>query len=340
MSRKKILVTGGAGFIGSHTVTELYAAGLVPVIVDNFSNSERFIIDRLSRVCAEKITAYDADCTDREALQEIFKTEKPEGVIHFAAFKAVGESVQDPLRYYRNNIFSLIALLEVMEAEEVSDLVFSSSCTVYGQPTEIPVTENADARQACSPYGFTKIACEQLISDQVSSGKFLRSALLRYFNPIGAHSSGLLGELPRGVPNNLVPFVTQTAAGKRSRLTIFGTDYDTPDGTCLRDYIHVMDLARAHVAALQWLQQQPEKPVKEVFNIGAGKGYSVKEVVETFERVNQVSVPRNEGPRRDGDVEKIWASTRKAETRLGWKAEKSLEKALQDAWNWEKNLTL
>lgn len=335
--RKKIIVTGGAGFLGSHTCVELINAGYLPVIIDNFSNSEAFILDRINELCKENIPFYEQDCTNINALGEIFEMEKPEGVIHFAAYKAVGESVQKPLSYYQNNIGSLLVLLELMKEFKVSQLVFSSSCTVYGQPESIPVTENSPVRKALSPYGFTKIVCEQMIEDCVAAKMDLQSVTLRYFNPIGAHASGLIGELPNGVPNNLIPFITQTAAGKREKITVHGNDYQTPDGTCIRDYIHVVDLAKAHVAALNYLKKKNQNK-NFIFNLGTGRGNSVMEVIREFEKINQVQLNYQIGPRRSGDVEQIYAATSLAEKELNWKTELSLSDALRDAWNWEKKL--
>ncbi|MBX7095358.1 MAG: UDP-glucose 4-epimerase GalE [Flavobacteriales bacterium] len=337
MKKPTIIVTGGAGFIGSHTVVELNQSGFRPVIVDNFSNSEPFILDRIAELCGEKIESYTIDCTKEEDFERVFSNEKPDGVIHFAAFKAVGESVNEPLKYYHNNIGSLVVLLNLMEKHGVRNLVFSSSCTVYGQPHQVPVTESSPAKNSQSPYGFTKVVCEQMINDVHESGSHLSAVLLRYFNPIGAHPSGKLGELPRGIPNNLVPYITQTAAGLRSSLTIHGNDYSTSDGTCIRDYIHVVDLAQAHIAALNWITKSEEATV-EVFNVGTGNGNSVLEVVNTFQDVADQSLNYSIGPRRSGDVEQIWASTEKAEKILGWRPSLSLKDALRDAWNWQQKL--
>jgi UDP-glucose 4-epimerase len=339
MQKKKIIVTGGAGFIGSHTVVELHKAGYAPVIVDNFSNSERFITDRINELCGTNIPVYDCDCTDKMAFAKVFQKEKPEGVIHFAAFKAVGESVTDPLKYYHNNIESLVVVLQLMKEFQISNLVFSSSCTVYGQPDIIPVTEDSPSKNAQSPYGLTKVICEQIIADALASGQPMRSVLLRYFNPIGAHPSGRIGELPRGVPNNLVPYITQTAAGLRESLTVHGNDYATPDGTCIRDYIHVVDLAEAHVRSLEWLSDQDVKSFSEVLNVGTGKGETVLNVVNTFQQTCNTSLPYTVGPRRSGDVEKIWASTEKAERLLRWKPRRTLADSLRDAWNWQLQLS-
>ncbi|QCK13402.1 UDP-glucose 4-epimerase GalE [Mangrovivirga cuniculi] len=336
----KILVTGGAGYIGSHTVVELINAGYEPLIIDDFSNSDPAVISQLERITGKAVTFYALDCNNPDNLSKIFR-EHPEvtGVIHFAAFKAVGESVSEPLKYYRNNISSLVTLLESMVNHNISNLVFSSSCTVYGQPDELPVKEESPKKQAESPYGNTKAVCEEILEDSFNAKIPVKSMALRYFNPIGAHPSSLIGELPKGVPNNLVPFVTQTAAGWRNELTIFGDDYDTKDGTCVRDYIHVVDLAKAHVKALNYLEsKQNEIAHFEAVNIGTGNGNSVKEVVDTFEKVNNISLNYKYGERRPGDVEKVYADASTAKKVLGWKAEKSLEEALEDAWNWQKTL--
>lgn len=335
---KKVLVTGGAGFIGSHTVVELAQAGFVPVIVDDLRNSQERALEGIARILGHAPAVYRIDCADPVEMDAVFRAEGPvHGVIHFAADKAVGESVQQPLKYYRNNIGSLINLLGLMERHGVQRIVFSSSCTVYGQPAELPVTEQAPDRLANSPYGFTKVACEQLLRDQCHADPGLRAVLLRYFNPVGAHPSGHIGELPLGVPNNLVPYVTQTAAGIRARITVNGNDYNTPDGSCVRDYIHVVDLARAHVRSLQWMEEQ-EPPVCEVFNIGTGAGNTVLEVIQRFQEVNRLELPMVIGPRREGDVESVYADTTKSSTVLGWKAELSLAEALRDAWNWQQRL--
>lgn len=333
---RKILVTGGAGFIGSHTVTELIQAGFTPVIIDNFSNTDERILNGLKNILGELPTLYREDCTDASVMERIFQNEKPDAVIHFAAFKAVGESVEQPLKYYRNNLESLILLLELMKKYQVRDLVFSSSCTVYGQPDELPVTENTPQQEATSPYGYTKQVCERIIQDHVASDKNFRAVLLRYFNPIGAHHSGQIGELPFGVPGNLVPYITQTGAGLREKLTIHGNDYDTADGTCIRDFIHVTDLAKAHVKSLQWIEVQPG--ICEVFNLGQGIGNTVMEVVLAFEKVSGKKLNYAIGPRRNGDVEKVWADVSKANTMLGWKTELSLEQALDDAWRWQQHI--
>lgn len=335
---RKVIVTGGAGFIGSHTVVELIAAGYEPIIVDDLRNSEERVLDGLRAIIGRSPVLHRADCGEERAMRAVLEAEGDvHGVIHFAADKAVGESVEHPTKYYRNNIGSLAVLLDLMRERDMANLVFSSSCTVYGDPSELPVKESAPDRNATSPYGFTKVACEQLVRDQVVAVPALKGVLLRYFNPIGAHPSGLIGELPRGVPNNLVPYVTQTAARLRESLTIHGADYATADGTCVRDYIHVVDLARAHVAALEWMGQR-SAPLCEVFNLGTGKGNSVLEVVRTFEEVNGVEVPHAIGPRRQGDVESVYADTTKSSQVLGWKASLTLSDALRDAWNWQRRL--
>lgn len=335
---KKVIVTGGAGFIGSHTVVELVGAGYEPVIVDDLRNSEERVLHGLASILGRAPRFHRIDCTDEAAFRHVLEQEGAvHGVIHFAAYKAVGESVASPVMYYRNNVGSLAVLLSLMAERSIPHLVFSSSCTVYGQPDRLPVTEEAPDKNASSPYGYTKVVCEQLVRDQCAANPDLKAVMLRYFNPIGAHPSALIGELPRGVPSNLVPFVTQTAAGIRDRLRINGDDYDTADGTCVRDYIHVMDLARAHVAALGWMERAPDA-VCEVFNLGTGQGNTVMEVVNTFAEVNNVPVPYEVGPRRAGDVEAVYADTTKSRTVLGWTTEHSLGDALRDAWRWQRTL--
>lgn len=338
MEKQRIGVTGGAGFIGSHTVAELVFAGYEPFIIDNFSNSDPSVLKGIEALCGREIPCYETDCRDEEGLRGILEKEKPIGIIHFAAFKAVGESVQKPLEYFSNNIGGMISLLRAMEAEGIQRLVFSSSCTVYGQPDALPVTENSPEKPASSPYGYTKQVCEKMIaeSSRASVGS-LGAVMLRYFNPVGAHPSGLIGELPNGIPDNLVPFVTQTAAGWRKELTVYGNDYATPDGSAIRDYIHVVDLAKAHIKAMEWLEANAGKC--EAFNLGTGRGNSVLEVIGTFERVTGTRLPWRIGPRRPGDVEQIWACGEKAGKSLGWKTELSLEDALRDAWNWQQKLS-
>lgn len=329
-----ILVTGGLGFIGSHTVVALVEEGFTPILVDNLSNSELFIKDRIEQIIKQKVTFYQADCNDYAAMEKIFQKHTIEGVIHFAAYKAVGESVAEPLKYYENNLFSLINLLKIMQKFSVQKLVFSSSCTVYGQTEKLPVDENNAVLPAFSPYGNTKQIGEEILQDVVRSQANLQIISLRYFNPIGAHPSALIGELPRGVPNNLVPYITQTAIGKRPFLNVFGKDYPTPDGTCIRDFIHVCDLAEAHVKALQFLQNQKGSFI-DFINVGTGTGNSVLEVIQTFEQVSGKTLPYQFAPRRSGDVTAIYADARKAEKILGWKAQRSLADALADAWRWE-----
>lgn len=333
---KKVIVTGGAGFIGSHTVVELAAAGFEPVIIDDLRNSEERVIDGITAITGKEPRLHRSDCCDEVAVRKVMEEEgEVLGVIHFAADKAVGESVENPLKYYRNNIGSLAVLLGVMQERRIPNLVFSSSCTVYGQPAELPVNEQAPARNATSPYGHTKVMCEQVVRDQCAAVPALKAVLLRYFNPIGAHPSGHIGELPRGIPSNLVPFVAQAAAGLRGKLRINGNDYSTPDGTCIRDYIHVVDLARAHVRALEWMRENTGG-LCEVFNLGTGKGNSVLEVVRTFEEVNGVNVPHEIGPRRAGDVEAVFADATRSREVLGWTCEHDLRDALRDAWNWHR----
>ena len=333
------MVTGGAGFIGSHTVVELELAGYKAVIVDNFQNSEKSVINGLEHILEKKVPYHEVDCNDADALRQVFKQEEDIiGVIHFAANKAVGESVAHPLKYYRNNLGNLVTLLDVMAEFDVHDLVFSSSCTVYGQPDTLPVTEQSAIKPAQSPYGNTKQIGEQIIRDTVASGTTLRALSLRYFNPIGAHPSSEIGELPLGVPTNLVPFIVQTAAGQRAQLNIYGHDYKTIDGTCVRDYIHVVDLAKAHVQALRVLEDKDEDGFYDFVNLGTGRGATVLEVVKAFERVTGQKVNYQLTDRRPGDVEQIYASVDKAWQMLEWKTERSLDEALRDAWNWQLNL--
>lgn len=336
---KKILVTGGSGYIGSHTVIELQKSGFDTIIIDNLSNSIPEIVDQIARITGKKPLFEIFDMTARPALETFFKRHADiAGVIHFAACKAVGESVADPLKYYHNNLVSLIYLLECMRSlKNQPKLVFSSSCTVYGQPDQLPVTEKAPVKQAMSPYGNTKQISEEIIDDSARQTG-IASISLRYFNPIGAHESALIGELPIGVPNNLVPFITQTAIGKREQLTVFGNDYNTPDGTCIRDYIHVCDLARAHVVALQRLLEENNETPHEVFNLGTGTGYSVLEAIQSFEKTTGVKLNWAFSGRRPGDVEKVWADTTLANLTLGWKAEKGLDEMMASAWAWEKNM--
>ena len=338
MSKTKILVTGGVGFIGSHTVVELYNAGYQPVIIDNLNNSEVFILDRIEQITGEKPVFFKGDVCERADIQTLL-AQHPDiaGVIHFAAYKAVGESVKEPLKYYHNNVSGVVTLLQELLAKNITNLVFSSSCTVYGQPEVNPVTEDSPVQKAESPYGNTKQISEEILTD-TAKATALKAIALRYFNPIGAHDSALIGELPLGVPNNLVPYITQTAIGKRQQLTIFGHDYSTPDGTCVRDYLHVVDLAKAHVRAVDRLLKNESADKLEIFNLGTGKGSSVKEVVETFIAETGISFNYTFGPRRDGDVEQVYADTTKANNVLGWKTERDLKNMLVTAWEWEKSL--
>lgn len=339
--KKTILVTGGTGFIGSHTTVELQQAGYDVVIVDNLSNSNIQVLDGIEQITGIRPAFEQVDCCDLQGMENVF-AKYPDicGIIHFAASKAVGESVEKPLLYYRNNLTSLINLLELMPKYNVKGIIFSSSCTVYGQPTaeHLPVTENSPIQKALSPYGNTKQINEEIISDFIHSGAPIKSIILRYFNPIGAHPSALIGELPNGVPMNLIPFVTQTAMGIREQLKIFGNDYDTADGTCLRDYIYVVDLAKAHVKAMERILDNPDSEALEYFNIGTGKGVSTLEVVEGFERVTGVKLNWTYAPRREGDIEKIWADPARANNVLGWKAEANLDETLLTAWKWQQKL--
>jgi len=335
----KILVTGGTGFIGSHTVVELQQEGFEVIIVDNLSNSSIEVLDNITRITGVKPAFEEFDLSDRKKTADFFSRNKDiDGIIHFAAFKAVGESMEKPVEYYQNNVVSLLNILENMKVNGIRDLVFSSSCTVYGQPDELPVTEKAPIKQAWSPYGNTKQMCEEILRFSTSSLP-IRSIALRYFNPIGAHESALIGELPLGVPNNLVPFITQTAIGLRKTLNVFGNDYDTPDGTAIRDYIHVVDIAKAHVIAIQRMIDEKGKSTLEIFNLGTGSGTSVLEVIHSFERVSGEKLNYQIVPRRPGDVEKVWADTRFANEELGWKAELSLDEMMASAWKWEKTLS-
>lgn len=333
-----VVVTGGTGYIGSHTCVELINNGYDVVILDNLSNSHENVLDSIEKICGKRPAFLNVDIHDANKLAKVFEAigEKAESVIHFAAMKAVGESVEKPLLYYRNNLDSLINILDEMQKHEVSNLVFSSSCTVYGQPDKFPVTEQTERKEAESPYGNTKAICEDIMKD-TSQVNALKAISLRYFNPIGAHKSGKIGELPIGKPNNLVPFVTQTAAGIREYLTIFGDDYQTVDGTCIRDYIHVVDLAKAHLSALKRLEKSDKKSAYEVFNVGTGDGKSVLQVVDAFKEATGIEIPYKIGDRRDGDITEIYADTTLANEALGWKAELSLTEALRSSWEWEKN---
>lgn len=338
--KQTILVTGGTGFIGSHTSVELIQAGYDVVIVDNLSNSKVEVLDGIEQITGVRPAFEQVDLRDAEATENVFKKYPSiSGIIHFAASKAVGESVEKPLLYYRNNIVSLVNLLECMPKYDVKGIIFSSSCTVYGQPTKenLPVTEEAPIQKALSPYGNTKQINEEIIHDYIHSGANVKAVILRYFNPIGAHPSALIGELPNGVPMNLIPFVTRTAIGVRKELKIFGNDYDTPDGTCIRDYIYVVDLAKAHVKAMQRVLDEDTEAV-EVFNIGTGNGVSTLEVVEGFEKATGVKVNWTYAPRREGDIEKVWGNVDKANKVLGWKADTPLEDVLRSAWKWQLKL--
>ena len=333
----RVLVTGGAGYIGSHTTVELLQAGYDVVIADNLSNSEMSAVKGVRDITGIDVPFEKADCLDAAAMDAIFEKYEIDAVIHFAAYKAVGESVAEPLKYYRNNLGSFITLLESMRRHDVKNVVFSSSATVYGQPDTLPATELTPRKPATSPYGATKQMCEDILSDSIAAYGTLRGTALRYFNPIGAHPSAKIGELPRGVPNNLVPFITQTAAGIRECLSIFGDDYDTEDGTCLRDYIDIVDLARAHVAAVARMLDGKSEQRYEVFNIGTGRPVSVLELVKTFEKVNGLKLNYKITGRRAGDVEAVWADTAKAERVLLWRAERELSETLRSAWLWEKH---
>ena len=336
--KSKILITGGAGYIGSHTAVALSESGFDPIIIDNYSNSDKSALQGIKNILNTDVIQYEGDCNDTALMDRIFSEHNIAGVIHFAAYKAVGESTEHPLKYYQNNVGSLMVLLEVMKRHQVKDLVFSSSCTVYGQPDENPVQESTPRKTAESPYGNTKKICEDILVDYVKSKAPVRVVALRYFNPIGAHATSEIGELPLGVPNNLVPFVTQTGVGLREQLTVYGNDYDTADGTCIRDYIHVVDLAEAHVKSIQYLQDKPEN-FYDLFNLGTGQGNTVLEVVKTFEKVSGKSLNYKIGPRRPGDVEKVWANTEKADKVLGWKSRLTLEDSLRDSWNWQLKLS-
>jgi len=334
----KILVTGGTGYIGAHTVVELQQNGYDVVIIDNLSNSYPEVIQSIQKITGILPAFEKIEMCDKAQLGDFFKRNRDiDGVIHFAAFKAVGESTLFPLKYYHNNLFSLVNLLSSMQDNKIKSLVFSSSCTVYGQPDRLPVDENSPVQTASSPYGETKQISEKIISSQIAVSD-LNAILLRYFNPIGAHESALIGEFPIGIPSNLVPFITQTAIGKRECLNVFGNDYDTPDGTCIRDYIYVVDLAKAHVKALNRLLGQQQENKCEIFNLGTGRGNSVMEAIKSFELVSGKKLNYKIAPRRDGDVAKIWADCTLANEKLGWIAEKNLDEMMLSAWNWEKHL--
>ena len=339
--KETILVTGGTGFIGSHTTVELQQAGYDVVIVDNLSNSSASVVDGIEKITGIRPAFEQVDCCDYANLEGVFqKYSNIKGIIHFAASKAVGESVEKPLLYYRNNLNSLINLLELMPKYDVKGIIFSSSCTVYGQPDPefLPVTEEAPIKKAESPYGNTKQVNEEIIQDYIKSGANIKSVILRYFNPIGSHPTSIIGEMPNGVPMNLIPYLTQAAIGIREYLTVFGDDYNTPDGSCIRDYIYVVDLAKAHVAAMARILDGKSKEDVEVFNIGTGHGVSVLELINSFERATGVKLPYKVGPRRGGDIEAIWGNVDKANNVLGWKADTPLDDILLSAWNWQKRL--
>lgn len=336
--KKTVLVTGGAGYIGSHTAVELVQAGYEVVLVDDLSNSERSAVDGVRTITGVEVPFEQVDCNDAEAMRDIFARYRIDAVIHFAAFKAVGESVDEPLKYYANNLGSFVVLLEQMRAAGVRNVVFSSSATVYGQPDELPATEATPRKPATSPYGATKQMCEDILRDSVAAYGELRGIALRYFNPIGAHPSALIGELPKGVPNNLIPYITQTAAGIRKELSIFGDDYNTPDGTALRDYIDVVDLARAHVVSVERMISGAQRSDYEIFNVGTGRPVSVMELVKGFEAATGVAVPHRIVGRRAGDVEAVWADTSLAATELGWQSNRPLDETLRSSWEWQKHL--
>lgn len=333
---KNVLVTGGLGFIGSHTCVELLDKGYNVIVVDNLSNSHANVRDKIEEISGRKIGFINHDLTDFNSVKSVFRENSIDSIIHFAAFKAVGESVENPLLYYNNNLVSLINLLEMCKKHKVNQFIFSSSCTVYGQPEKLPVTEESPKQPAESPYGNTKQIGEEIIEDFGKSIEEFKAISLRYFNPTGAHKSTLIGELPLGIPSNLVPFITQTAAGIREKLSVFGGDYNTPDGTCIRDYIHVVDLAKAHVSALEYSEQMNEN--YEFFNVGTGKGNSVLEVIKSFESITGLSLNYEIVERRSGDIEKIYADTKKVNQVLGWEATLGLDEMMRSAWEWQKTL--
>ena len=329
-----ILLTGGAGYIGSHTIIELDKAGHSVVVVDNLVNSNPIALERVAKIIGKKIPFYKADVRDREAMQKVFSENKIDAVIHFAGLKAVGESVEKPLEYYENNMNATFVLLDVMRKNGCKNIIFSSSATVYGDPAIIPITEDCPKGHCTNPYGQTKSMLEEVLMDVQKADPEWNVVLLRYFNPIGAHQSGTIGENPNGIPNNLMPYITQTAVGKRKELGVFGNDYDTPDGTGVRDYIHVCDLAAGHVAALQAIQR---KAGLAIYNLGTGHGYSVLDVVKAFIKVNGVDVPYSIKPRRAGDIATCYCNPAKAKTELGWEAKYGIEEMCRDSWNWQKN---
>lgn len=331
-------MTGGAGYIGSHTVVELQQAGYEVVIIDNLSNSNADVLEGITRITGKRPLFDKIDCTDLNALKALFKKYTFDGIIHFAASKAVGESVQKPLMYYRNNLVSLINLLELMPENKVKGIVFSSSCTVYGEPDMNPINENAPIKPAASPYGNTKQINEEIIQDFIHSGAPVRSIILRYFNPIGAHPSAEIGELPLGVPQNLVPYITQTGMGIRKQMSVFGNDYNTPDGSCIRDFINVVDLAKAHVIAIERMLEEKSDDKVEIFNLGTGTGLSVLELINIFEKVSEESLAYKIVGRREGDIEQIWAQPDKANSVLGWTANETIEDTMASAWRWQQRL--
>lgn len=326
-----ILLTGGAGYIGSHTAVELLTAGFDVIVADNFSNSSREAVSRVEEITGKSVKLYESDVADAAAMRKIFSENKIDAVIHFAGYKAVGESVRMPIAYYRNNIDTLLTTLEIMTEYGCKKIVFSSSATVYGDPDSVPIKETAKKKDCASPYAWTKSMIEQMLMDLSVSDGEAEVTILRYFNPVGAHKSGRIGEDPDGIPNNLMPFVSQVAVGKLPKLTVFGTDYDTPDGTCVRDFIHVVDLAKGHVAALRHSKQGVN-----IYNLGTGVGYSVMDVITAFERVNGVTVNRVSGARREGDVPSYYGDPAKAKTELDWEAELTLDDMVRDSWNWQK----
>jgi UDP-glucose 4-epimerase len=330
----KILLTGGAGYIGSHTAVELLSAGYDVIIADDFSNSSPEVIRRIEQITGKAVALYPINVADRTALESVFQQNRIDGVIHFAGYKAVGESVKIPLAYYRNNIDCTLTLLETMEKFGVNSIIFSSSATVYGTPKSLPLTEDMMTGPCSNPYGSTKLFIEQIIMDTAAARRDLSAVLLRYFNPVGAHQSGLIGEMPNGIPNNLMPFISQVAVGKLARLNVFGNDYPTRDGTGVRDYIHVVDLAKGHVAALDY---SVNNPGVQVFNLGTGIGYSVLDIVNAFMKVNQIDIPYTITQRRAGDIAECYANAERAFALLGWKAELTLEDMCRDTWHWQKN---
>jgi UDP-glucose 4-epimerase len=336
MKKERILVTGGTGYIGSHTVVELQRAGYPVVIIDNLSNSNREVLDGIERITGERPPFVEGDCTDINTLRALFDQYTDiAGIINFAASKAVGESMQKPILYYRNNLNTLMNLLDLMGERNVKGIVFSSSCTVYGEPDENPVTEAAPIKKATSPYGNTKQISEEIITDVINAGANFKSIILRYFNPVGAHPSAEIGELPNGVPQNLIPYLTQTAIGIRKELSVFGDDYNTPDGSCIRDFINVVDLAKAHVIAIERMLTDKSDKKIEIFNLGTGVGLSVKELIKAFETATGVKVPHKIVGRRAGDIEKVWADPAYANNVLGWVAETPIEDTMRSAWAWQ-----